>query len=87
MIVGQACVKIPRALACKGPAPPNPTKAKSLGSNPCSTETKRRAPNMASLAILMIPSAASSTDIPIASATFFTAATAALLSIAIAPPS
>ena len=68
-MTGKEFERVPNALACKGPAPPKPTRAKSLGSKPCSTETSLNAPNIDSLTILIIPSAASIRSIPIASAT------------------
>ena len=43
-MTGNALINSPKALACKGPAPPNATRLKLLGSNPCSMVTKRRAP-------------------------------------------
>ena len=55
------------AFACSGPAPPKATSAKSRGSWPRCTETRRRAPAMFSLTMATMPSAASSTDRPMAS--------------------
>ena len=68
MITGKEFERMPNAFACRGPAPPKPTKAKSLGSNPCSTETSLNAPNIDSFTILIIPSAASIKSTPMPSA-------------------
>ncbi len=87
MMTGHAPVSRPSALACSGPAPPNATRAKSRGSKPCWTETRRRAPNMFSLTMSMIPAAASSTDCRlVASVMVPTAVRAASRSRLISPP-
>ena len=62
-------------------------RANSLGSYPCSIDTRRNAPNIFSLTILTMPSAASSTDIFKGSATAcLIAALAAAISKVISPP-
>ena len=76
-MTGQAPVSLPSALACSGPAPPKATSAKSRGSKPCCTETRRRPPSMFSLTMSTMPAAAASGDSsPMASATLPTAARA-----------
>ena len=86
-MTGHAPVSLPSALACSGPAPPKATSAKSLGSKPCWTLTRRRPPSMFSLTMSTIPAAASSALArPIASATFCTADLAASASRVISPP-
>ena len=87
MITGHAPVSLPKALACSGPAPPKATSAKSRGSNPCCTDTRRSAPNMFSLTMSTMPAAAASTlPSSIASAMVLTAACAACASSVISPP-
>ena len=67
-ITGKEPMSSATALACSGPAPPKATSAKSRGSWPRWTETSRSAPAMFSLAIARMPSAAASSERPIASA-------------------
>jgi hypothetical protein len=87
MMTGQEPMIAPSASACSGPAPPKATRANSLGSYPCWTDTSRSAPTMFSLTMSMIPAAASSIGRPIAVATCPTAARAASASRVISPPS
>ncbi len=73
--------------ACSGPAPPKATSAKSRGSYPRATEITRVALIMCALASRMIPSAASSSDMPKTFATFASMARAARsLRRTISPP-
>ena len=85
-ITGKEPISSATALACSGPAPPKATSANSRGSWPRWTEITRSAPAMFSLTIARIPSAAWSTDSPIASATPATAVRAASASSVISPP-
>ena len=87
MMTGHEPVSLPSALAWRGPAPPNATSAKSRGSKPCCTETRRSAPNMFSLTMSMMPAAAASTESrPVASAIVCTAVRAASGSRVTSPP-
>ena len=86
-MTGQEPSSFASALACSGPAPPNATSAKSRGSKPCCTDTRRSAPNMFSLTMSTMPAAAVSASArPIASATVWTAARGRPTSSAISPP-
>ena len=51
IITGKARSSFPREFAWRGPAPPNATRLKSLGSYPCSTETNRSAPYLKNLSL------------------------------------
>ena len=85
-ITGNEPISSATALACSGPAPPKATSANSRGSWPRCTQITRSAPAMFSLTIRRMPSAASSSERPIASAIFCTAARAASTSSVISPP-
>ena len=54
IMTGKARSSFPKAFAWRGPAPPNATRLKSLGSYPCSTETRRSAPYLQNISFTNI---------------------------------